>query len=146
MSVRVSDVPGRWGAWAPRLVGLLRLATALVLIQHGTQKYFSFPSAPPWGPVKLGTMFGVAGLLELIGGGLLLFGLFTRPTAFVLSGMMAVAYFTVHFPKGFYPIDTGGDLAVVYCFCFLYLSAVDPGPWSLDALVRRRSGPAAVAV
>lgn len=145
MSASAESRGGQWGAMAPYLAGVLRVAAALVLIQHGTQKYFGFPSPPPWGPVRLASMIGIAGLLELVGGGLLLIGIFSRITAFVLSGMMAVAYFTVHFPKGFYPIDNGGDLAVLYCFCLLYLSSIEPGPLSLDAIVRRKSA-SAVAV
>ena len=86
----------------------------------------------------MATLPGIAGWLELVGGLLLLLGLFSRPAAFILSGEMAVAYFLMHFPRGFFPIRNGGELAVVYCFLFLYFSVAGPGPLSLDALLRRK--------
>lgn len=98
---------------------------------HGTQKWLSFP-APRSSPVELASLSGVAGLLELFGGFLLLLGLFTRPVAFVLSGLMAFAYFIAHAPQGFWPLLNRGELAALYSFVFLYLAAAGGGPWSLD--------------
>jgi putative oxidoreductase len=123
-------VPARW---APRLLSLLRIVAAFLFIAHGTQKLFAWPIAEPREPAALLSMPGVAGVLEVFGGLLLLLGLFTRPIAFILSGEMAVAYFTAHAPQGFWPILNRGELAALYCFLFLYLAAAGPGPWSLDA-------------
>ena len=125
---------------APYLLSVLRIAVALVFVEHGTSKLLGFP--PPNHPFHL-TMSpgGFSGPLELIGGLLLLLGLFTRPVAFVLSGEMAVAYFLSHAPRNFFPILNMGELAVVYCFVFLYLAAAGGGPWSLDrVLARRKAG------
>jgi putative oxidoreductase len=108
---------------------------------HGTMKLFSFPAARASGVPELLSLSGVAGILEVFGGGLLLIGLFTRPVAFLLSGQMAFAYFIAHGPKGFWPILNGGELAALYCFLFLYLAAAGGGPWSADGLrPRLRSG------
>ena len=124
--------------WAPRLLGLLRIVTALIFMAHGTQKLLGFPAPPPSGQPPLLSLFGVGGVLELVGGLLLLFGLFTRSVAFLLAGEMAVAYWMFHAPKNFYPVLNGGDAAILYCFVFLYLVAAGPGSWSLDALLGRR--------
>jgi putative oxidoreductase len=124
--------------WAPRLLSVMRIVLAFTFLWHGTQKLFGYPpSQQPAGPMT--TLILVAGILEFGGGLLLLLGLFTRPVAFLLSGMMAVAYFMAHAPRGFLPLVNGGELAVVYCFVFLYLAAAGGGPWSLDALMRRQS-------
>ncbi len=125
----------RWGAWAPQLRSILRIVAAFLFIQYGTMKLFAFPGAlmPGGGTVPPGSLPGIAGILESVGGTLLLLGLFTRPVAFLLSGEMAVAYFYGHAPKGFWPVLTHGDPAVLFCFVWLYLSAAGPGPWSLDA-------------
>ena len=123
--------------WAPWLLSVLRIVTAFMFVEHGTQKWLSFPGARST-PTQLFSLSGVAGLLELVGGFLLLFGLFTRPVAFVLSGLMAFAYFIAHAPQGFWPILNRGELAALYCFVFLYLSAAGGGPWSLDRWLRRR--------
>ena len=123
-------------AWAPRLLSVLRIITAFLFIAHGTQKFFSFP-APPQRAVELASLIGLAGALELVGGTLVLVGLFTRPVAFVLSGFMAVAYFMAHAPQWFWPILNRGELAILYCFVFLYLSAAGGGPWSLDRALRK---------
>jgi putative oxidoreductase len=123
--------------WAPWLLSVLRIVTAFMFAAHGTQKWLSFPGARST-PTQLFSLSGVAGLLELVGGFLLLFGLFTRPVAFVLSGLMAFAYFIAHAPQGFWPILNRGELAALYCFVFLYLSAAGGGPWSLDRWLRRR--------
>ena len=120
----------------PRVLSILRIVTAFLFMQHGGQKMFGFPAPQRYefDPVSLS---GVAGLLEVFGGLLILIGLFTRPTAFLLSGLMAVAYFIAHAPKGFWPILNGGELAVLYCFVFLYLSVSGGGNWSIDSI---RSG------
>jgi putative oxidoreductase len=115
----------------PHLLSLLRIVTAFMFMLHGTQKWLSFP-APRSSPIELMSLSGVAGLLELLGGLLLLLGLFTRPVAFVLSGLMAFAYFIAHAPQGFWPLLNRGELAALYSFVFLYLAAAGGGPWSLD--------------
>jgi putative oxidoreductase len=119
--------------YASQLLALLRIMAGLLLLQHGTTKYLNFPVGPMNNASPL-TMSGFAGLLELAGGVLLVIGLFTRPAAFVLAGMTAVAYFYAHAPKGFFPILNTGELAVLYCFVFLYLAAAGGGGWSLDRL------------
>jgi putative oxidoreductase len=116
--------------WAPRLLSLLRIVVALGFIEHGTSKFFGLPPFP----MPLNPLLYVAGTLELVGGALILLGLFTRPVAFVLSGQMAVAYFLAHAPQGFFPANNGGEAAMLYTFVFLYLAAAGAGPWSLDAL------------
>ena len=120
-------------AWAPRLLSVLRIVTGLLLLENGTAKIFKFPLVPAFAKVELGSMVGVSGLLELIGGALLVVGLFSRPVAFILSGMCAVGYFMVHAPRGFYPALNGGAAIVLYTFVLLYLAAAGPGPWSIDA-------------
>lgn len=120
---------------APYLLSVLRVVGAFLFMQHGAQKLLSFPAPPPT-PPALFSLLGLAGVLELVGGLLLLLGLFTRPVAFVLSGFMAVAYFMAHAPQGFWPLLNRGELAALYSFLFLYLAAAGGGPWSLDA--RRR--------
>jgi putative oxidoreductase len=118
--------------WQPRLLSLLRIMTALLLLQHGTAKLFGFPHVAMFDGLKLFSLVGVAGILEFLGGLLLLLGLFTRPAAFVLSGEMAAAYFIAHAQNSFFPILNGGELAVLYCFVLLYLAAAGGGAWSLD--------------
>ena len=120
-------------AWAPRLLSVLRIVCGLTLIAHGTAKLFKFPAVPMMANLDLTSMPGLAGFLELVGGALLILGLFTRTAAFVLSGMTAVAYFYAHAPRSFFPILNGGELAVVYCFALLYIAAAGAGPWSIDA-------------
>ena len=124
-------------AWAPRLLSVFRIVLALLFIAHGLVKLFGFPAGAQPGAVPLVSLFGLAALLELVGGAALLLGLFTRPVAFLLSGQMAVAYFMVHAPQGFWPVLNGGELAIIYCFAFLYLAAAGAGPWSIDE--RRRA-------
>jgi putative oxidoreductase len=129
----VNSLPS--STWTPRLLSLLRIVSGLLFLEHGLQKIFDFPPALAPRPYVLMSLApGAAGLLELVGGTLLLLGLFSRPVAFVLSGEMAAAYFIGHAPKSLFPILNGGDAAVLYCFVFLFLSAAGPGPWSLDAL------------
>jgi putative oxidoreductase len=135
------SVPARWRSWAPYLLSILRVVAAFLFMQTGTAKIFAFPAAvlPGGGTAPLGSLIWVAGILEAFGGLLLLAGLFTRPVAFVLAGEMAVAYFKAHAPNGFWPVLNHGQLAAVFAFVWLYLSAAGPGPWSIDALLRRRS-------
>jgi putative oxidoreductase len=118
---------------SPYLLSVLRIMTGLLLLQHGTGKYFGLPAVAGY-PASPTTMSGAAGVLELIGGVLIILGLFTRPMAFILSGMCAVAYFYVHAPRGFYPNLNGGELAALYSFVFLYLFAAGGGAWALDRL------------
>jgi putative oxidoreductase len=124
-------------AWAPRLLSILRIMAGLMLLEHGTAKILKFPVVATMANLNLSSMPGIAGFFELIGGALLLIGLFTRPVAFILSGMTAVAYFYAHAPRSFFPILNGGELAALYCFVFLYLAAAGPGPWSVDAARRK---------
>jgi putative oxidoreductase len=120
--------------WSEEILSLQRIVASFMFIQHGTQKLFSFP-VEARAPYELMTLSpGLAGLLEVVLGPLLLVGIFTRPIAFVLSGFMAVAYFMAHLPRGFWTLENGGDGAVLYCFVFLYIAAVGGGKWSIDAL------------
>ena len=121
----------------PVLLGVLRIITALLFMQHGLQKLFGIPVPPPNGMPPMLSLFGIAGMLELFGGGLMLVGLFTRPVAFILSGEMAVAYFMAHAPQGFWPVLNKGELAVLYCFVFLFFWVAGGGHWSLDHLWQR---------
>jgi|SRR5690625_3840238 len=125
-----------FASYRPLLLSVLRIMSGLLLLQHGTTKFLGFPKSQMSG-ISPFTLPGIAGLMELIGGVLLVIGLFTRITAFLLSGMLAVAYFYAHAPGGFYPLLNGGELAVLYCFVFLYLAAAGGGPLALD---RIRSG------
>ena len=122
--------------WAPRLLSVLRIVLGLVLLQYGTAKLFGWPDVEMFEDLKWSSLFGIAGMFELVGGTLLILGLFTRPAAFILSGEMAAAYFIEHLPHGFFPILSSGDLAVSLCFTFLYLAFAGGGPWSIDALMR----------
>jgi putative oxidoreductase len=122
--------------WSPRLLSILRIVTAFLFTAHGTQKLLDFPVSRAF-PLELWSLAGVAGMLELVGGTLLLLGLFTRPVAFVLSGLMAFAYFIAHAPQGFWPIVNGGELAALYSFVFLHFAAAGGGPWSIDHWWRR---------
>jgi putative oxidoreductase len=117
--------------FAPQLLSVLRIMTGLLLFEHGTAKHLNFPVGP-MNNASPQSMSGLAGLFELIGGPLIVIGLFTRPAAFILSGMSAVAYFYASAPRGFYPILNGGELAALYCFVLLYLAAAGGGPWSID--------------
>ncbi|TKV76199.1 DoxX family protein [Rhizobium sp. AU243] len=116
--------------YRPQALGALRIMTALLFVSHGTQKLFGFPASQMDG--SLPTMLLVAALLELVGGILVLIGLFTRPVAFILSGQMAVAYFMAHAPSNFFPALNGGDAAILFCFIFLYLFVAGPGAFSVD--------------
>ena len=123
---------------ASYLQSLLRMVSAIVFMLHGTQKLFGFPSATPLPPSRMLSLLGAAGILEVCGGVLIALGLFTRPVAFILSGEMAVAYFRQHAPRGFWPILNGGELAVLFCFLWLFFSAAGPGRISVDALIRKK--------
>jgi putative oxidoreductase len=119
--------------WSPRLLSVLRIMTALLFLQHGTAKFFGFPHVAAFDNLQFVSLLGASGALELVGGLLMLIGLFTRPVAFILSGFMAVAYFMAHAPQGFYPLLNQGELAVLFCFVFLYFSVAGGGEWSVDA-------------
>jgi putative oxidoreductase len=118
--------------WVPRVLSVLRIVVGLLFLEHGTQKLFGFPPSANPGPALLSLM-GIQGLIEIVGGGLIALGLFTRPVAFIICGDMAVAYFMAHFPTNFFPITNRGDAAILYCFVFLYLAVAGGGAWSLDA-------------
>jgi putative oxidoreductase len=122
--------------WSSELLSVLRITSALTFFSHGTQKLFSFPDPARANPELL-SLSGIAGILEVVGGFLLIIGLFTRPVAFVLSGLMACAYWIAHAPRSFYPLLNGGEPAVLFCFIFLYIAAAGPGIWSVDAARRR---------
>jgi len=124
-------------ALTPVLLSLMRIVVGFLFMAHGTQKLFGMPVTEPRDPVALMSLAGAAGVLEVFGGALILVGLFTRPVAFVLSGQMAVAYFMSHGPQGFWPILNRGELAALYSFVFLYLSAAGGGSLGLDAWFRK---------
>lgn len=117
--------------WSQRILSVLRIVAAFLFMSHGMRKMLGFPLAQR-APFDLFTLNGAAGTIEVVGGALLLLGLFTRPVAFVLSGEMAFAYFLAHAPRGFWPLGNGGELAAVYCFLFLYFAFVGGGAWSID--------------
>lgn len=127
MTLRI--IPGRYAAHAQ---GALRIAAALLFLQHGTAKLFGYPHVDMFDGLKLFSVLGVGGAIELVGGALLLAGLFTRVVAFILSGEMAVAYFGFHAASAFWPILNKGELAALYCFVFLYFAAAGPGKFALD--------------
>jgi putative oxidoreductase len=122
-------------SYAPQLLSLLRIMSGLLILEHGTMKYLNFPTGP-MNNASPTTMGGAGGLFELVCGALVVVGLFTRPAAFLLSGMTAVAYFYAHATRGFFPALNGGELAALYCFVFLYLAAAGGGPFSLDRILR----------
>lgn len=123
---------------APYLLSLLRIVLALLFIKYGSMKLFGFPPSEQFANLKLLTLVGLAGVLELVGGLFLLLRLFTRPTAFVLSGLMSAAYFIAHASRSFFPGLNMGEAAVIYYFLFLYLAAVGGGPWSVGRLLEYR--------
>src|SRR3954451_23606936 len=127
--------------WEPIVLSIFRIMVGLLLFQYGVAKLLKFPIVPPFDKVELMSLIGAAGTIELILGGLLIIGLFTRPVAFILSGEMAFAYFIGHFPRGFIPLLNGGNAAILFCFACLYLVFAGGGAWSLDAMMRsgRRS-------
>ena len=117
--------------YAPQLLSILRIMSGLIVLEHATAKYLNFPTSP-MNNMNPMTMSGAAGIIELIFGSLLVIGLFTRLSAFILSGLCAVAYFYAHAPRGFFPLLNGGELAVILTFVYLYLAAAGGGPWSVD--------------
>ena len=119
--------------WAPRVLSVLRIVAGLQFLEHGTQKFFSIPPRAAPAPPELMSLLGVQGCLEIVGGILIILGLFTRPVAFILAGDMAAAYFMSHFPRNFFPVLNSGDAAILFCFVFLYLAAAGGGIWSIDA-------------
>ena len=124
-------------AWAPRALSVLRIVTGLMIIQHGMAKIIGFPVVATFANLQPLSLIGAAGFIELIGGALLILGLWTQAAAFILAGEMAFAYFISHFPKDFHPLINGGTLAALYCFTFLYLSTAGAGPWSVDASMKK---------
>lgn len=135
MTIGTPD-PGRKEQLAGWALSLLRIIAALLFIEHGTQKYLGFPVPFPMGEIHVTSLLGVAGILELVGGALMLVGLFTRPVALLLSGEMAIAYFMMHAPQNFYPIANGGEAAILFCFIFLLIAAAGPGPWAVENMKR----------
>lgn len=126
--------------WTPHALGLLRIVTALLFLEHGTGKILGFPHStmafpPAW------SLFWVAGMLETFGSLLLLVGLFTRPVAFLLAGEMAIAYWMIHAPQSVFPIINRGETAILFCFIFLLYVATGPGKWSVDEMLARRRSP-----
>jgi len=129
---RTSAVPAVIPArFAPYLLSVLRIAAALAFLEHGTGKLLGFPAGLPFIDKMPTGLLYFTGTMELVGGALIVLGLFTRPVAFVLSGFMAFAYFMAHFPVSFFPAINMGEPAVLYCFIFLYLAAAGPGPWAI---------------
>ena len=120
--------------WAPRVLAALRIIAALLFLEHGLVKVLGFPAGAAPGQQALLSFFGIAGLIETVGGVLMLIGLFTRPVAFLMAGEMAIGYFMVHAPGSFFPAINGGDAAILFCFVFLYLFAAGPGAWSIDEM------------
>jgi putative oxidoreductase len=128
----MADLDSFLSRWSPRILSVMRVVVTLLFMQHGAQKLFGFLAPPGSATPPLLSLMGAAGVLEFFGGLLVMLGLFTRPAAFILSGQMAVAYFMVHAPQGFWPIQNKGDLATILSFVFLYLAVAGGGEWSLD--------------
>ena len=120
--------------WSERMLSVLRIIVGLLFVEHGLAKLLGFPHVAMFDKLQLVSLLGLAGVIELVGGALLTVGLFTRVTAFIMSGEMAFAYFIVHAPKSFYPAINGGELAIVYSFLLLYFAAAGAGAWSVDQL------------
>lgn len=133
----MANLDSTLAGWTPRLLSVLRIITGFLFMAHGAQKLFGFLAPPGMPAATMGSLMWVGGVLEFFGGLLILIGLFTRPVAFILSGMMAVAYFMAHAPGGFWPLQNKGELAVLYCFVFLFLAAAGAGVWSVDWCIRR---------
>ena len=126
------------GAGQPAVLSIFRVVTGLLMFQFGVAKLLKFPDVPMFAKVEPLSLFGVAGMFELVFGGLLILGLFSRLAAFILCGEMAFAYFIEHFPRGFIPLLNGGNIAIMFCFSCLYFACAGGGPWSLDALRGKR--------
>jgi putative oxidoreductase len=127
-----------FGAWEPMVLSIFRIITGLLLFQFGVAKLFKFPPVPVFEKVEVLSLFGIAAIFEFIFGGLLILGLFSRLAAFILAGEMAFAYFIGHFPRGFIPLLNNGNLAIMFCFACLFLACAGGGPWSLDAVMRKK--------
>ncbi len=123
--------------YRPQLLSLLRLFTGLLLLAHGTAKYLNYP-VHSFNNASPTNIYGVAGIFEFVGGFLLLIGLFTRPVAFIMSGFTAAAYFYAHAPKSFHPLVNAGELAALFAFVLIYIAAAGAGPWSVDAVMRKK--------
>jgi putative oxidoreductase len=123
--------------WTSRLLSVLRIITGLMIIQHGMAKIIGFPADPSVANFQPASLLWIAGFIELIGGALLILGLWTQPAAFLVAGEMGVGYLIAHAPKSFFPLLNGGSLAIIYCFTCLYLCTAGAGPWSVDAAMRR---------
>lgn len=133
-----TSLSARMAGWTPAMISVLRIVAGLLFLEHGTQKLFGFPAAPSGGLPAMFSLLWFAAVLELVGGLLIVAGLFTRPVAFILSGEMAVAYWMAHFPRNPFPVLNGGDASILYCFVFLLLAVAGGGAWSADRA--RRSG------
>ena len=127
--------------WEPRFFCILRILAGLLFFEHGTSKIFHIPYIPMLASIKITSLIGISGILELVGGGLLALGFFTRPAALIISGEMAVAYFMAHASKSFFPVINQGELAIIYCFLFLYFAVAGGGPLSLDAVFKKTRQP-----
>ena len=123
--------------WAPTVLGLLRIVTGFLFLQHGSAKLLGVPHVAMFDGLQIMSLMGLAGVLELLGGTLVMVGLFTRPVAFILSGQMAVAYFMAHAPGGLLPLLNEDELAVMYSFVFLYFSAAGAGAFSVDSMLKK---------
>jgi putative oxidoreductase len=129
----------RFEGWAPRVLSIVRIVSGLLFLGHGTQKLLGFPGGERAGSgLAFDNPGAFAGVIELVCGLLVAVGLFTRPAAFLASGTMAVAYWIAHAPQNLFPVNNGGDAAILYCFIFLYFVFAGPGPWSVDATMSRR--------
>jgi len=125
--------------WAPRFLSVLRIVSGLIFLEHGSQKWLNFPPFPADRAAPgIATMSGAGGVIELVGGTLLVLGLFTRPVALILSGEMAVAYWWSHAPRNVFPVLNMGDAAILFCFIFLYMVFAGGGAWSLDRLIWKK--------
>ena len=131
----VTDLTSRLNGWAPNVLSVLRIIAGLLYLSHGTSKLLAFPSTGFTPPLM--SLLGLAGTIEIVGGVLIVIGLFTRPAAFIVSGELAFAYFMGHAPHGFFPILNHGEPAILLCFIFLYIVFAGPGPWSLDSMRAR---------
>ncbi len=126
--------------FSPQLLSVLRIVSGLLFLEHGTSKLLGFPATEMFAQAPaVGSLIWIAGVLELVGGALLVIGLFTRPVAFVLSGQMAVAYWTAHASQSMYPVQNQGDAAILFCFIFLYIAAAGPGPWAADSALSKKA-------
>ena len=133
----MKDRTGFFAVWQPRILSVLRVVVALLFMEHGTMKLLGYPPSEMFKDLQIFSLLGFAGVLELFGGALMILGLFTRATAFILSGEMAVAYFMVHAPRGLFPVLNQGELAVLYCFIFFYFATAGGGEWSVDQTLQR---------